>query len=233
VSYEDQSPSGYRNHDIMKTLPFLSALTAVCFTFPFIASAEDKEDGGWVALLAGDSLEANWETTGNWSFEDGVATLSPEPGQSGWSRWSDYLWSKKSYGDFEIQFDYKVEAKGNSGFYFRVADKDNPVPTGIEVQIYDSASHPVDKPLNDHDSGGVIPGVPPTKRAAKAAGEWNSFHITVKDDKLTVVLNGETVNEINLAEGALASRPKEGPIGFQDHSLPFALKNVRIREIGE
>jgi hypothetical protein len=46
-----------------------------------------------------------------------------------------------------------------------------PVKTGIEVQIYDSASKPATAKLNDHDSGGVIPGVPPTKNAAKPAGE--------------------------------------------------------------
>lgn len=214
----------------MKSLTLLAA-SALAFATPAALSADEKKSDGWVALLDGDSLDENWTTTGNWSFADGVATLTPKPGQSGWSRWGDYLWSKKSYGDFEIQFDYKVETKGNSGFYFRVADKDNPVSQGIEVQIYDSASHPEGKPLNDHDSGGVIPGVPPTKRTAKPAGEWNTFHITVKDDKLTVVLNGETVNEINLAEGKLASRPKEGPIGFQDHSLPLALRNIRIREL--
>jgi len=220
----------------MKPLALLTTLAALSLALPVSRlAAEDKgkSDEGWVALLAGESLGENWTTTGNWSFADGVATLTPRPGESGWSRWGDYLWSKKSYGDFEIQFEYKVETKGNSGFYFRVADKDNPVSQGIEVQIYDSASHPEGKPLNDHDSGGVIPGVPPTKRTAKPAGEWNAFHITVKNDKLTVVLNGETVNEIDLAKGALASRPKSGPIGFQDHSLPLALRNIRVRELAK
>lgn len=218
----------------MKPFALLTTLAALSLALPVNrVAAEDKAkaDDGWVKLLAGAALTENWTTTGNWSFADGVATLTPRPGQSGWSRWGDYLWSKKSYGDFEIKFEYKVETKGNSGFYFRVGNKDNPVQEGIEVQIYDSASHPPGKPLNDHDSGGVIPGVPPTKRTAKPGGEWNAFHITVKDDKLTVVLNGETVNEIDLSKGKLASRPKSGPIGFQDHSLPLALRNISIREI--
>jgi len=218
----------------MKPFALLTAFAALTLALPVSRlAAEDKAkpDAGWVKLLTGATLAENWTTTGNWSFADGVATLTPRPGQSGWSRWGDYLWSKKSYGDFEIKFEYKVEARGNSGFYFRVGNKDNPVQEGIEVQIYDSASHPAGKPLNDHDSGGVIPGVPPTKRTAKAAGEWNAFHITVKDDKLTVVLNGETVNEIDLSKGKLASRPRTGPIGFQDHSLPLALRNISIREL--
>jgi hypothetical protein len=35
--------------------------------------------------------------------------LTPREGERGWSRWNVYLWSKKEYQDFEIQFDYKVE----------------------------------------------------------------------------------------------------------------------------
>ncbi|CAN5175313.1 DUF1080 domain-containing protein [soil metagenome] len=222
----------------MKALPYLATTAAVlALAFPGLAVAQDndaeKESDGWVALLDGDSLDEHWMTTGNWKLEDGVATLTPRPGESGWSRWSAYLWSKESFKDFEVKFDYKVETNGNSGFYFRVGDRDDPVAQGIEVQIYDSASQPEDKPLNDHDSGGVIPGVAPTKRAAKPAGEWNQFHITVKNDQLTIVLNGETVNEIDLSEGALASRPKEGPIGFQDHGLPLHLRDIRIRKISE
>ncbi|MDQ3625197.1 MAG: DUF1080 domain-containing protein, partial [Verrucomicrobiota bacterium] len=175
----------------------------------------------------------HWTTTGNWKpGSDGVVTLTPREGEKGWSRWTAYLWSNKAYGDFEIEFEYMVQKSGNSGFYFRVGDVNDPVAKGIEVQIYDSASWPAEKPLNDHDSGGIIPGVPPKKRAAKPAGEWNKFNITSKGDKLTVVLNGQTVNEVDLAQGKLATRPKVGKIGFQDHGLPLSLRNIRIRELG-
>jgi hypothetical protein len=207
----------------MKTLATFTLSLALISTAAF---AVDK----WTPLLEKD-LATHWITTGNWSWKDGVATLTPRPGEQGWKRWSAYLWSKKKYGDFEIEFDYKLEKGGNSGFYFRVGDVNDPVAQGIEVQIYDSASFG-DKPLNDHDSGGIIPGVPPTKRAAKPAGEWNHFQIVNKGDKLTVKLNGELVNEVNLAAGKLASRPKVGPIGFQDHGLPLHFRNLRIRELG-
>lgn len=207
----------------MKTRLLAAALSL--FAIPAFAADE------WTELLAGNDLTANWTTTGNWSLKDGVATLTPRPGEKGWSRWASYLWSKKAYADFEIEFEYKVEKGGNSGFYFRVGDMNDPVAKGIEVQIYDSASAPPSKPLNDHDSGGIIPSIPPTKRVAKPAGEWNKFQITSKADKLTVVLNGETVNVVDLAGGKLASRPKTGNIGFQDHGLPLELRNIRVKEL--
>jgi hypothetical protein len=195
-----------------------------------IATSAFAAEGEWTALLDKD-IATHWNTTGNWSFKDGAATLSPREGEKGWSRWSAYLWSKKQYTDFEIEFEYQVQKNGNSGFYFRVGDVNDPVAKGIEVQIYDSASWGPEKKLNDHDSGGIIPGVPPTKRSAKPAGEWNHFHIVNKGDKVTVKLNGEVVNEVDLTQGKLASRPKTGYIGFQDHALPLAVRNVKIKEL--
>src|SRR4030095_11031809 len=141
-------------------------------------------------------------------------------GESGWQRYDAYLWSNKEYQDFEIQFDYKVQKGGNSGFYFRVGDKKTPVEKGVEVQIYESHAKGKDAKLTDHDSGGVIPGIPPTKNTTRPANEWNRFHITNKGDKLTIRLNGDVVNEVDLKKEPLASRPKRGYIGFQDHGLP-------------
>jgi hypothetical protein len=211
----------------------LSMLMVASFLSAALSStlrADEKSETGWVDLVAGD-LGKHWTTKGNWSLDsDGVISLTPRPGEKGWARWDAYLWSKKTYEDFEIEFEYKVQTKGNSGFYFRVGDVNDPVKKGIEVQIYDSASKKADTKLTDHDSGGIIPGIPPTKNAAKPAGEWNKFQITNRADKLTVVLNGETVNEVTLAESKVKDRPKLGNIGFQDHAMPLALRNIRIRE---
>lgn len=206
------------------------------FTFALVALlaspalAQDKKDNGWVDLVGGE-LSKNWDTKGNWTLKDGGFTLTPRKGESGWSRWDMYLWSKKTYTDFEIEFEYLVQKGSNSGFYFRVGNMNDPVAKGIEVQIYDSGSKAKDAKLTDHDSGGVIPGVPPTKNTAKPAGEWNKFNIINKDNKLTVKLNDEVVNEIDLSKGALASRPKTGNIGFQDHALPLSLRNIKIKEV--
>jgi hypothetical protein len=204
------------------------ALAAACAA---AAAAGQAAEGEWVDLLPGNDLTKHWTTTGNWTIdEEGVVTLTPRPGESGWSRFDAYLWLDKQYTDFEFEFDYKVQRGGNSGFYFHVGDKASPVARGIEVQIYDSGGKAPDARLTDHDSGGVIPGIPPTVNAAKPAGEWNRFQITVKQRKLTVKLNGTVVNEVDL-DARLKGRPESGWIGFQDHALPLWLRNLRIREL--
>jgi hypothetical protein len=55
--------------------------------------------------------------------------------------------------------------------------------------------------------------VTPLKNADKDIGEWNTFEITMRGSRLTVVLNGQTV--INNAE--LPGIPSAGPIGLQHH----------------
>lgn len=199
------------------------ALLVVSFAAPL--HAEDN-------LLAGGDLNKIWETKGNWILDaNDVVTLKPRSGESGWQRYDAYLWLKGDYQDFEIDFEYKVEKKGNSGFYFHVGDVKSPVATGIEVQIYDSHGKAADAKLTDHDSGGIIPGLPPSKNTAKPAGDWNRFVITVKGDKAVIKLNGETVNEVELTNDKLKNRPKTGAIGFQDHGLPLALRNIKIKKL--
>lgn len=181
-------------------------------------------------LFAGGELARHWKTAGNWKLgSDGVVTLEPRPGEKGWTRYDMYLWlDGEPAADFTAEFEYQFEKGGNSGFYFHVGDKSNPVATGVEVQLYESGSKPRDAKLSDHDAGGVIPGVAPRINAAKPAGEWNAMKVDVAGEKLTVTLNGEVVNEVALDKGPLASRPKTGAIGFQDHALPVKLRGFTI-----
>jgi hypothetical protein len=183
-------------------------------------------------LLAGGDLTKNWTTTGNWKLDsDGVVALEPRPGEKGWTRYDAYLWLKGQYKDFVADFEYKVAKAGNSGFYFHVGNLKEPVKTGIEVQIYDSPSKKAGAKLTDHDSGGIIPGLPPTKSAAKPAGEWNRMQVTCKNNQVTVELNGVVVNQIGLDNAKIKDRPAAGAIGFQDHGLPLWLRNIHVKEL--
>lgn len=218
------------------------AILAVLLAIPFALLAEDKNDkaakpakeekADWIQLLSKDtkSLDQHWTTKGNWTLKDGVATLTPRKGEEGWSRWTSYLWAKEQYEDFDFEFEYQLQKGGNSGFYFRVGDVNDPVAKGIEVQIYDTDPKKAEDKLSDHDSGGIIPGLKPHRNAAKPAGEWNKMEVMHFDNKIVVMLNGVNVNAHDLGPGGdLSKRPRKGSIGFQDHALPISLRNIRIR----
>ena len=80
--------------------------------------------------------------------------------------------------------------------------------------------------------------VTPRHQADKPVGQWNRFEITVRGDRVTVVLNGITVIE----NAQLPGMAEKGPVGLQHHgskrdgkwTSPPALlqyKNIFIKEL--
>ena len=67
----------------------------------------------------------------------------------------------------------------------------------------------------------------PKKRADAKFGAWNRFIITLKNDRVTVVLNDETVIE----DAQLPGIPAEGPIALQYHHDAIEFANVFIKEL--
>jgi hypothetical protein len=192
-------------------------------------AAFGADDDGFVPLFNGENLDG-WTTTGNWVvLDDGTVTLKPRPGEKGWQRFDAYIMTQKKYGDFVLDLEFKIQEEGNSGVFFRVADPLDPVEQGIEVQILDT--HGLENP-GHHDCGGVIRTSGPSKNMAKPAGEWNRYIITVQNNRLEVILNGEQIQDLRLDESAMKDRPEVGHIGFQDEAKRVWYRNVRIKELG-
>jgi hypothetical protein len=59
----------------------------------------------------------------------------------------------------------------------------------------------------------VRAGATPKVHADNPVGQWNTFVLTMKGDRLTVELNGKTV----IDNAQLPSVPEKGPIGLQHH----------------
>ena len=203
----------------------LKHIVRYLMTLKTSGSSED-----FINLIPGGDLKEHFETTGNWTLsKEGVVYLQPRDGEVDWKRYGDYLWLKNEYKDFQCEFEYKHEKGGNSGFYFNVPDRQQAVGAVVEVQIRDSAGI---EELDAHSiTGGILPGVAPRANATRPAGEWNRMVVTSVSGKVTVRLNGVLVNNVSLSHPRLKKKAKQGFIGFQDHGLPFWLRNVRIREL--
>lgn len=188
-------------------------------------------EAGWAKLYNGSDLKG-WTTTGNWLVEaDGVLAIRPRAGELGWERYGAYLWSEREYADFILDLEYNYPAGGNSGVYFRVADRANPVNTGIEAQILDSSKH--EGPMTHHDHGGIISTVGASRNMSRAPGEWNRMLVTMRGTHLTVDLNGANIVDIVLDETAVKDRPRSGFIGLQDHGQPndLCFRNIWIKAL--
>jgi len=201
----------------------LVALIAAC------TAATAADDQGFVPLFNGKDL-AGLVTKGNWIVEQqGVVALKPRPGERGWQRYDAYLWAEKQYGDFILDLEYKSPQGGNSGVFVRVGDADNPVSTGIEIQILDS--HDKQGQLGAHDCGGVVGTAGPSKNMSKPAGEWNRMVVTCQGSRMQVALNGEQIIDLKLDESAAKNRPLTGHVGLQDHGQPIEFRNIKIKEL--
>ncbi len=188
----------------------------------------------FVELYNGKDL-TGWKTTGNWlPQDDGSLLIQPRKGENGWARFPDYLWSEKKYKNFVLDLEYSYPKGGNSGVYFRVADRDDPVNKGIEAQILDNSNKKGD--LTSHDHGGIVKtNLAASKNMSKPPGEWNRMIITCVGSHCEIELNGEKIIDADLSESAMKDRPAEGYIGLQDHGQPHNIRfrKIRIRELKE
>jgi hypothetical protein len=63
------------------------------------------------------------------------------------------------------------------------------------------------------------------KQVEKPIGEWNQYEITCKGDTITLVVNGQKVNEGTEAEA------RKGKILLQSEGAPIVFRNVEIKTI--
>jgi hypothetical protein len=166
----------------------------------------------------------------HWSVKDGVIHCDGKGGVS--------LQTVKDYGNFELLIDWKIEKNGDSGLYLRGQP---------QVQIWDSENTPGAKGIDKNSgSGGLwnnpLPkdadpksiGKVPLKKADKPVGEWNTFHIVMVGDVVTVKLNGElVVDKAKLPNYWDRGKPlpERGPIELQFHGDPLWFKNIYIKEL--
>lgn len=194
-----------------------------CFAIALVlAGAEEKAA---TALFDGKSL-AGWVKMhgGEWSVEEGIIIgrngkdWSTNPEKSG-----SWLRSEKEYGDFVFEFEYAINAKGNSGVFFRSGLEKNPAFTGHEVQILDDHGREPKK----FTTGSLYDVVAPSKNMSKPAGEWNSVKIEAKGKRIQVWLNGERVLDHE------SDRQQRGYLGLQNHDDHAVVKfrDLKIREL--
>ncbi len=136
----------------------------------------------------------------------------------------------KKYGDFEMLVDWKIidnnTLNGDAGIYLRGTP---------QVQIWDNANLKVGAQVG---SGGLynnkVNESKPLKVADKKLGEWNTFRIIMKADRVTVYLNGELVTDNVILENYWDRNLPifaEEQIELQAHGSPISYRNIYIKEL--
>lgn len=125
-----------------------------------------------------------------------------------------------TFGDFKLHLEFRYPKDGNSGVYLHGRH---------EVQVEDTVGHP----RSTTSIAGVYGLLLPNQNAAKGAGEWQTYDITLVGRVVTVVLNGKRViceQEIpGPTGGALDSdEGAPGPIMLQGDHTAVDYRNIVI-----
>jgi hypothetical protein len=225
----------------------VTCLTAVVFFLLPAAAvpAEKPDEAGWVNLFNGRDLDG-WVQHGGkakYRAEDGQIIGSTVPNTS-----NSFLCTKKDFGDFILELEFKVQPGLNSGVQIRshCFDEKKTVELGGKkidiaagrVHGYQVEIDPSERAwtggIYDEGRRGWLKDLKENEAARKAfkQNEWNKFRIECKGDSIKTWLNG--VPAADLKDNVTPS----GFIGLQVHAvgnktdvLEVRFRNIRIKEL--
>jgi len=240
-------------------------LSAVLMTLTALAAPLSAQEAGFASLFNGKDL-SGWKVppgdNGHWKVVDGAIDIDAESESKAEDK---SLWTEREFGDFVLRVDWRIKETpytnpnvhivkpdgtskrdlqgkpiliavpdSDSGIYLRGTSK-----AQVNIWCWPVGSGEVYGYRTDESMPAAVrAAVTPKKLADHDIGQWNTFEITMKGSRLSVVLNGERVIE----NAELPGVPARGPIALQHHGSkkdgkwvsPPALvqfRNIQIREL--
>ena len=165
-----------------------------------------------------------WNVHGTelWYVEDGLLVCESGPEEK-----YGYLSTEKYYDDFILTLEFKQEANGNSGIFFRSTLEGTKI-SGWQVEVAPPGKN----------SGGIYESYgrdwlikpKPEKDKALKMGDWNKMKIKVEGDKVITWINGTRM--ISLTDKKLGDG--KGSIALQIHSgggIKVKWRNIKVRPL--
>lgn len=224
----------------MKLTKFaLAALLGASLCYPAFA-------GDWITLFDGETLNGWSQRNGyaTYRVEDGTILGRTSPGSP-----NSFLCTTTNFGDFELEFEVKVDDGLNSGVMIRSAQKPESTGSGRndragrvygpQVEIESSGPDGAESGYVYGEATGrgwLTPEDKLIPHKAMRDGEWNSYRIVANGVRIQTWINGEAIEDIS-DEEAFKTHPG-GFIGLQVHGIrqgtgPYevAWRNIRVRPL--
>jgi hypothetical protein len=215
-------------------VPALKAhLHKMPYDFGYVSLFNGRNLTGWKGLVANPiirskmqdtamqaaQIKANVKMKEDWEVKEGLLNYTG-------NLHGENLATEKQYGDIEMYIDWRIQEMGDAGIYLRGTP---------QVQIWDTSRREVGAQVG---SGGLYNNQKnvskPLVVADNKVGEWNTFHIIMKGDKVTVYLNGILVTDNIVLENywdrKLPIFAKE-QIELQAHGTFVSYRNIYVREL--
>ncbi len=176
-----------------------------------------------VSLFNGRDLEG-WRVHGTerWYVEDGELVCESGPDEQ-----YGYLATEKAYKDFDLTLEFRQEADGNSGVFFRSSIEGTRI-TGWQVEVAPPGLY-TGGIYESYGRGWLIQ-PDPDRDAALRMGEWNTMRVRVVGDQVTTWLNGVQMIDFEDAKIGAAT----GSIALQIHDgggIRVRWRNLRVEEL--
>jgi len=178
-------------------------ILVICLLYSLVTTAQNK-----VSLFNGKDL-SGWKINGTekWYVENGEMIC-----ESGPDKQYGYLSSNKTYKNFELTLEFKQEANGNSGVFFRSSIE------GVKISGWQCEVAPL-----NHHTGGIYESygrgwlIQPDSTHEKylKTGKWNKMKLKVVGDEVTTWLNGHQMiyikdEKIGAGNGFIALQIHDG-----------------------
>jgi hypothetical protein len=225
----------------------LTAFALIALLLPCLLQGQEKQkkkkkdrSAKAITLFDGSSLDA-WDfhlvdpdvtMADVWSIEDGVLVCKGEP--------LGYLHTKEDFKNYRLTLDWRWapgKKPGNSGVLLRATGK--PIgfmPKCVEAQLKSGSAGDIWafrgfqlaetkdrwREIKANPNLGDFFGPAAMENRENEPGEWNTYQIMLKDDKLVVKVNGEVVNRVSGCDVVA------GKIGLQSEGAEIHFRNVKI-----
>lgn len=208
------------------------------------ASVAVADDSGWIPLFDGKSLDG-------WIQKNGTATYRVEDGtvigKTNEGSPNSFLCTPKEYGDFELEFETKVDNALNSGVQIRSQTKEVPAGSqdkfgrvnGPQVEIEASGKNGAEAGYVYGEATGrgwLTPADELKPHKHFKDGEWNKFRVVAKGPHIQTWINGTPIADLT-DEEIYKTHPR-GFIALQVHGIkrgsgPYevAWRNIRIKPL--
>lgn len=197
----------------LRGLMFIGLLAL--FIFPSCTSTQ--------SIFNGQDL-TGWKIHGTekWYVDNGelVCESGPDKGYG-------YLATTKSYKNMDLQLEFKQEANGNSGVFFRSSLEGTKI-SGWQAEVAPPGNNSGGV-YESYGRGWLIKPDPALDKALKM-GEWNKMRVLVVNDEVTTFINGQQM--INLKDEKIGQA--SGQVALQIHDgggIKVRWRNIKIKEL--
>jgi hypothetical protein len=202
------------------------------------APKKQPDSAQWPSLFKADLSDAVYPK-GVWTVSGGVLTASKD----------EAIWTNKDYESFVLDLEFKNAPGTNSGVIVYCSDMKEWIPNSVEIQIADDFAKQWAEKSPTWHCAAIFGRKAPTKSVVKKPGEWNRMTIACKGPRISVVLNGQLVTDIDMKKWTSATKnpdgseipawlskpmaelPTKGRIGLQGKhaGAPIYFRNVKIK----